>query len=280
MYELKTGFSPCPNDTFMFEGLVNGDILSTDWSLQCTIADVQELNELTAADKLDVSKISFGAYPAISDRYELLRTGAALGFGVGPLLISKRIDSAFKQKLSTTAVAIPGEQTTAALLLKLFFPEFKNTVSTLFSEIEEAVLSEKVGAGVIIHENRFTYRDKGLKLLADLGELWEEKMEMALPLGGIAIRRDLPAAIKLQFEQALKKSIELAFERPDDRMPYVVKYASEMDPEVMKKHIDLYVSDESIWLSKEARKAVITLLKQSGMEGKKKFTEDLIFLQS
>lgn len=277
MPTLKVGFSPCPNDTFMFDALVNGLIPIQHFDMELHIADVEELNHLAYRGYPDVTKISFSAYAGVAQQYQLLKTGAALGFGVGPLLIGREKMNSSAVDWSKLKVSIPGEQTTASLLLRTFFPEIKTTIPTLFSEIEEAVIQKKVDAGVIIHENRFTYEDKGLHLLADLGARWEKKMNLPLPLGGIAIKRTIPEPIKKEFATGLQKSIQLAFQYPNERMEYVRRYASEMDPLVMKQHIDLYVGVESEYLSEGSETAIEHLLNLAQKKEKKSFSREEIF---
>ena len=257
MPTLSLGFSPCPNDTFMFDALVNGKIKHPNIDLKLVIADVAELNRLAFEGKLDITKISYHALGHVLSKYELLKTGSALGNNCGPLLIAKRMLS--KEEIINAIIAIPGRFTTANFLLSLAFPQIEQKKEMLFSEIEQAVLNDEVDAGLIIHENRFTYQEKGLLKIIDLGEFWETLTKLPIPLGGIAIKRNLPTATKKAFESLLQKSIEMAFEQPQDTLPYVKKYAQEMNESVMLQHIELYVNQFSINLGEKGEEAITTL---------------------
>ncbi len=252
------GFSPCPNDTFIFDALVNKKIDTEGLDFEVRLEDVETLNQLALRGKLDFSKISYGVLPLILDRYDLLDAGGALGKGVGPLLIAARPIplSAIPQ----SRIAIPGERTTAHLLFSLAFPETKNRQFMVFSSIEEAVLSGKVDAGVIIHENRFTYQQKGLVRLMDLGEFWETETASPIPLGGIVGRRDLDTALSAKVNRLIRKSLEYAFDHYPQLSEYVKEHAQEMDEGVMRQHIDLYVNNYSLSLGTEGERAVQTLL--------------------
>lgn len=252
---LTLGFSPCPNDTFMFDALVNGKIDTRGYSFEVKLSDIEKLNQQAINGELDITKISFGVYPKIKDTYELLTAGSALGIGVGPLLISKKEFLNPKKEIKT--VAIPGKNTTAYFLFKMFYPELNNTVEIIFSDIERAVLDDEVDAGVIIHENRFTYQLKGLKKISDLGELWEIKTGQPIPLGGIAIKRNLDITIKRNVNDLIRKSVEFAFANPEESFGYVEKHAQEMSEEVRKKHIQLYVNNFSIDIGEIGKNAIL-----------------------
>ncbi len=255
---IRIGFSPCPNDTFIFDALIHGRIDTGDLKFEAVMADVEELNKMALNGDLEITKLSFHAFTHVLDTYQMLPSGSALGRGVGPLLISKK-----KLKLEQAAnvkIAIPGKFTTAVFLLKMFLPQNTNLHEMLFSDIEEAVLSGEVDAGLIIHENRFTYESKGLFKIADMGELWENSTGLPIPLGGIAIRRDMDMELRTQISVLLRKSIEHAYANPDQALPYIRKHAQEMDLDVLKKHIDLYVNDFSLDLGREGRTAVSKLL--------------------
>ena len=252
---LTLGFSPCPNDTFMFDALVNGKIDTRGLSFETKLSDIEKLNQQAINSELDITKISFGVYSRIKDTYELLTAGSALGIGVGPLLISKKEFSNPKKEIKT--VAIPGKNTTAYFLFKLFYPELTNVREIIFSDIERAVLEGEVDAGVIIHENRFTYQSKGLKKISDLGELWENKTGQPIPLGGIAIKRNLDETIKRDVNDLIKKSVEFAFANPEESYKYVEKHAQEMSEEVRNKHIHLYVNNFSIDIGEIGKKAIL-----------------------
>lgn len=253
------GFSPCPNDTFIFDALVNHKIDTEGFSFDVQLEDVQTLNEWAKADKLHISKISYGVLPLVQDKYSLLSSGGALGKGVGPLLISKKSVADLKE-VDEMLIAVPGINTTAHLLFSLAFPQAKNKKFLVFHEIENAVLNGTVDAGVIIHENRFTYQDKGLVKLMDLGTNWEEKLNCPIPLGGIIMQKKFEPAIQLKIESLIKKSVEYAFENYPNLTEYVREHAQEMSESVMRQHIDLYVNNYSIDLGEEGRKAVATLL--------------------
>ncbi|HSN13809.1 MAG TPA: 1,4-dihydroxy-6-naphthoate synthase [Anaeromyxobacteraceae bacterium] len=255
---LTLGFSPCPNDTFIFDALVNGGIDAGGLRFDPVLEDVQTLNEWALAGRLDVSKISYGVLPRVADRYALLEAGGALGVGVGPLLVARPGVARFDP--ATMTVAIPGRDTTAHLLFSLAFPEASAKRFVLFSEIEAAVLDGTVDAGVIIHESRFTYAAKGLVKLLDLGEHWERETRSPIPLGGIVARRTLDAAVRREVDRLVRRSLEHANTRRDVLSEYVRRHAQEMDPAVMRQHIDLYVNDYSLGLGEAGRRAVETLL--------------------
>lgn len=248
------GFSPCPNDTFIFDALVNHKIDTGDFKFSVQLEDVETLNEMALNGKLDFTKISYGVLPIIAKNYKVLNSGSALGKGVGPLLISKApVDF---DEVENYTIVIPGENTTAHLLFSLAFPKAKNKVFKRYDEIEKSVLKSEKVLGVIIHENRFTYMDKGLHKIVDLGNYWEEKTGLPIPLGGIVGKRNLDASILKQVDALIKKSIEYAFSNYPLITDYVKKHSQEMEPEVMKKHIDLYVNKFSINLGKEGKNAI------------------------
>ncbi|HEY4286239.1 MAG TPA: 1,4-dihydroxy-6-naphthoate synthase [Puia sp.] len=252
------GFSPCPNDTFIFDALVNKKIDTADLDFEVFLEDVQTLNQWAMQGKLDISKISYGVLPLVSHQYRLLEAGGALGKGVGPLLISRQPRPL--TAINSSTIAIPGQQTTAHLLFSLAFPEAKQKEFMVFSDIEDAVLSGKVDCGVIIHENRFTYQQKGLTKLMDLGEFWEKETGAPIPLGGIVFREDLDQALSKKVNALIRKSLEYAFDHYPTLSDYVKAHAQEMDESVMRRHIDLYVNNYSLSLGKEGEKAIQTLL--------------------
>jgi 1,4-dihydroxy-6-naphthoate synthase len=256
--KFSLGFSPCPNDTFIFDALVNKKIDTEGIDFEVRLEDVQTLNQWAMQGKLDISKISYGVLPLVLDRYELLDAGGALGKGVGPLLIAKR--PVPLTKISNCSIAIPGEQTTAHLLFSLAFPRAKKKRFMVFSEIEESVLSGAVDCGVIIHENRFTYQNKGLVKLMDLGEFWEQETAAPIPLGGIVMKRGFDTGLSGKINGLIRKSLEYAFERYPGLPEYVRGHAQEMDERVMRQHIDLYVNNYSLTLGEEGGKAIQTLL--------------------
>jgi 1,4-dihydroxy-6-naphthoate synthase len=253
------GFSPCPNDTFIFDALVNQKIDTEGMTFDVHLDDVQTLNEWAKSEKLNISKISYGVLPMVQHNYSLLSSGGALGKGVGPLLISKKPIEDL-DLVNDMKIAVPGINTTAHLLFSMAFPNAKNKQFLVFHEIESAVLSGVVDAGVIIHENRFTYLDKGLVKLIDLGAYWEEKLACPIPLGGIIMQNKFDLATQKKVESLIKKSVEYAFENYPEITDYVRSHAQEMSEIVMRQHIDLYVNNFSIDLGVEGRKAVETLL--------------------
>jgi 1,4-dihydroxy-6-naphthoate synthase len=251
--EFSLGFSPCPNDTFIFDALVNKKIDTEGIDFRVELEDVQTLNRWAMEGKLDISKISYGVLPLL-DQYALLDAGGALGKGVGPLLIAKRPISL--TEISNCSVAIPGEQTTAHLLFSLAFANVRNKSFMVFSGIEDAVLSGAVDCGVIIHENRFTYQDKGLVKLMDLGEFWEKETGVPIPLGGIVLKRELGSDLAQTINGLIRRSLEYAFERYPELPEYVKAHSQEMDERVMRQHIDLYVNNYSLSLGEEGQRAI------------------------
>jgi 1,4-dihydroxy-6-naphthoate synthase len=255
--DLTLGFSTCPNDTFIFDALVNKRIDTEGHQFKLHLADVEELNHLALTSELHISKVSYHAFAYLSSVYRLLTAGSALGFGNGPLLISKH--KIYPDELNGLKIAIPGKFTTANLLLSIAFPNLQYKKEYLFSDIEEVILSGEADAGVIIHESRFTYALKGLKKIQDLGEYWETLTRLPIPLGGIVIKRDLPVAIQKSVNRVLRRSVEYALQNPIDSLPFVRKHAQSMDESVMRNHIQLYVNDFSVDLGTVGREAITTL---------------------
>ncbi|HEY5969465.1 MAG TPA: 1,4-dihydroxy-6-naphthoate synthase [Chitinophagaceae bacterium] len=262
--KLTLGFSPCPNDTFIFDALVNKKIDDEGLEFETVLEDVETLNKWSFEKKLDITKLSYPAFFQNLDKYVLLNSGAALGKGVGPLLISKVKSpwlSGQKSKIETTSIALPGENTTANLLFSFAYPAAKNKKHMIFSAIEESVLNDQTELGVIIHENRFTYRQKGLHKVTDLGEYWEEKMHAPIPLGGIAVKRSIDKEISLKVDRLIRKSIEFAFSHYPLITDYVKQHSQEMSEDVMRRHIELYVNNFSIDLGNDGKQAIETLYK-------------------
>ena len=247
----------------MFDAMVNGRLDGQKWSLEVIMADIEELNRMVADGEPDISKISYAAYPAISDKYQLLSAGSALGYKNGPLIISKR--KIYPDELADVKMAIPGKMTTANFLLSILYPEVQNKAEYLFSDIEEAVQSNEMDAGLIIHETRFVYEKNGLKLVSDLGELWEEKFKLPIPLGGIVVKRSLPEDIKLQIQDKISESVKFAFANRSASLVYIKQHAQELKDDVINQHIDLYVNDFSIALGEKGEKA-INMLFSKGKE--------------
>lgn len=259
---LTLGFSPCPNDTFIFDALVNKKIDTAGLDFDVRLEDVETLNQWAIQGRLDISKISYGVLPLITGRYRLLDAGGALGKGVGPLLISHHPLAV--SDIDKATVAIPGERTTAHLLFSLAFPRARHKKFMIFSDIENAVLTGKVDCGVIIHESRFTYRQKGLTKLVDLGEFWESKTNAPIPLGGIVVRRDLPSDtpdLAVTVNSQIRKSLEYAFANYPTLPDFVKTHAQEMDEAVMRQHIDLYVNEYSLSLGRSGKTAIDTLIR-------------------
>jgi 1,4-dihydroxy-6-naphthoate synthase len=257
--EFKLGFSPCPNDTFIFYALLNKKIDTGNFEFGPVIEDVQALNEKGLHAELDITKLSFGIYAEVKDNYHLLSSGAALGHGCGPLVISKNEIS----DLKNCTVALPGKNTTANFLFETFFPQHGETAQMIFSEIEDAVLNGETDAGVIIHENRFTYQKRGLKKIADLGELWEHSTGAPIPLGGIFMKKKFQPEIKTKIESLIKQSIEYAWKHPEEAIQYVRNYSQEMDEAVMWQHIHLYVNEYSLDLGEDGKQAVDIFIKRA-----------------
>jgi 1,4-dihydroxy-6-naphthoate synthase len=257
------GFSPCPNDTFIFDALVNKKIDTEGLNVEAVLEDVETLNQWALEGKLDITKLSFPAFFQSLDKYVLLNAGSALGKGVGPLLVSREEmrnlpagRQGKKLEIRNEKVGLPGINTTANLLFSFAYPEAVNKEFLLFSTIEDAVINEETDLGVIIHENRFTYQQKGLHKVMDLGEYWEEKMKVPIPLGGIAVKRSFDQSISLKIDRLIKKSLEYAFANYPFITDYVKLHSQTMSEDVMRQHIDLYVNDYSLALGNDGKKAI------------------------
>jgi 1,4-dihydroxy-6-naphthoate synthase len=259
--KLTLGFSTCPNDTFIFDALVHKKIDTQGLEYELLLADVEELNNEAFKGEIDITKLSYHAYAYVADNYKLLDSGSALGNNNGPLLISKH--KIYPDEIEDLNIAIPGKYTTANLLLSIAYPSALYKKEYLFSDIEEVVLSGEADAGLIIHENRFTYEKKGLRKIIDLGELWEEKTKMPIPLGGIVVNRKLPVETQQKINSLVRKSLEYAFQNPASSLAFMKKYAQEMNEEIMQKHVDLYVNDYSLDLGEKGRGAIKKLYKEA-----------------
>lgn len=267
--KLSLGFSPCPNDTFIFDALIHHKIDTEGLDFEVEYHDVETLNQKAFRGVLNITKLSYHAFAYAVEDYELLDSGSALGFGVGPLLITK--NPLLAQLLSSFAgqelpaeyhnlkVGIPGQYTTANFLLGLAFPQLKNKEIMVFSDIESALLNGDIDLGLIIHENRFTYQEKGLHKVVDLGEYWEQTTESPIPLGGIVISRDLAPEVKEKVNRLIRKSVEYAFANPKSGIDYIRSHAQEMEESVMYKHIELYVNQYSIDLGEVGKKAIMSM---------------------
>ncbi len=258
--KLTMGFSPCPNDTFIFDALVNSKIDTDELKFEVILEDVETLNKLAIKNTLDISKISYGVLPLLLENYIVLNSGSALGTGVGPLLIAN--EEVDYEAIKNYTIAIPGEHTTAHILFNLAFSDATNKIFIRYNEIENFVISEKGKkvAGVIIHENRFTYQQKGLIKIIDLGEFWEQKTQSPIPLGGIVAKRNIPATLLKKIDGLIKKSIKYSFANYPTITEYVRKHSQEMEEDIMRKHIDIYVNDNSIDLGETGKKAVRGML--------------------
>ena len=252
--KLTLGFSPCPNDTFLFDALVHGKIDTEGLEFSVVLGDVEELNQRAFKGELDITKLSYHAYAYALPDYVLLDSGSALGRNCGPLLIAKK--SLTVAEVESGTIAIPGKYTTANFLLSLAYPKAKRKEAVLFSEIENLVTKGKKTAGLIIHESRFTYEEKGLVKVRDLGEFWESETGLPIPLGGIVIRRNIDLEIQKKVNRVLARSVKYARKFPEQTLDYVRPHAQEMDEKVMMQHINLYVNDFTEDLGVAGRDAV------------------------
>lgn len=271
--KLSLGFSPCPNDTFIFDAMIHQKIDTEGLEFDLVYEDVETLNQKAFKADLDITKLSYHAYAYLTENYVLLHSGSALGFGVGPLLICnepKYLQEGIENlasRIGNLKVGIPGKYTTANFLLSLAFPEALNKVEMKFSEIEPALLNNRIDLGVIIHENRFTYEDKGLLKVIDLGEYWEKLTNCPIPLGGIMIKRELPDEVKQKVNRIIKKSVQFAIKNPLSGLDFIRSHAQEMSTEVMYKHIELYVNKYSVDLGEEGRRAVNIFFREALKKG-------------
>jgi 1,4-dihydroxy-6-naphthoate synthase len=272
MKSLSLGYSPCPNDTFIFYAMVHGTINTGNLSFAEELLDVETLNRKAMNAELDVTKVSYHAFGHLRDRYRLLRAGGALGRGCGPLLITKNDFTV--EELRNKRIAIPGNLTTAYLLLQLYYSGTGPQRSALsaqpsaiapmqFDKIIQAVAHDEVDAGLIIHESRFTYHSYGLRQIIDLGEWWEEETGLPLPLGGIIAKRSLGDELITEINNLLKQSVQCAFQNPSGLMRYIKKHSQELSDDVINRHIDLYVNDFSIDVGDEGKRAVTELLSRA-----------------
>jgi 1,4-dihydroxy-6-naphthoate synthase len=257
--KLTLGFSPCPNDTFIFDALVNKKIDTEGFEFDTVLADVETLNQWALEGKLDITKLSFPAFFRSLQNYTLLNAGSAVGKGVGPLLITDSPQELTDEEINQASVALPGIHTTANLLFSYAYPEATDKKFMLFSAIEDALVNKEVDLGVIIHENRFTYQQKGLHKVKDLGEYWEEKMELPVPLGGIAINQSIKRSAALKVNELIRRSLDFAFKNYPAIPDYVKKHSQEMSEDVMRQHIDLYVNNYTLDLGDEGKEAIENL---------------------
>jgi 1,4-dihydroxy-6-naphthoate synthase len=260
--QLTLGFSPCPNDTFIFDAIVHRRIDTEGLEFDYLVADVEELNRRALSGIIDITKISIHAYAFAAPNYLILDSGSALGHGNGPLLISKRkLDTS---ELVNAHIAIPGRFTTANLLLSIAWPEALNKTEYLFSDIEEALLKGEVDAGLIIHETRFTYHKKGLLKIADLGEYWEKLTNLPVPLGTIVINRRIPAATAMKVNRIIRRSLDYAYRDPEASYDFIRENAKDMESQVVNNHIKLFVNNYTLNLGTEGKNAISELFRVAG----------------
>ncbi|MCW3120563.1 MAG: 1,4-dihydroxy-6-naphtoate synthase [Flavipsychrobacter sp.] len=259
--KLTLGFSPCPNDTFIFDAMVNGHIDTRGLTFDYVMEDVETLNVWAEQGKLDTTKLSYNTFIHVVNQYALLHSGSALGVGVGPLLIAKQpLDLA---NIANMKIAIPGAKTTANLLLSLAYPQAKNKTEVIFSDIETRVLNGEFDAGLVIHESRFTYASRGLHKLMDMGDWWEQTTKAAIPLGGIVIRRSMGKELAATVDAIIKESLAWSWKRYPELTPFITSNAQEMEEDVMRKHIQLYVNDYTTDLGETGRNAIATLFEKA-----------------
>lgn len=257
MRTLTFGYSPCPNDTFAFHALAHG-LVDAPFRIEPVLLDIEELNRRAHEGAFDLTKLSVGAFAAVGDRYAMLRSGAALGHGVGPLVVTRApmtLDDAVRGR-----VAIPGKETTAFRLLRLAAPALRDTVELRYDRILRAVARGEVDAGLIIHESRFTYHEHGLHKAQDLGEWWERETSLPVPLAGICARADLDAETRVAAERAIRASVQYAFDHPQASADYVRRHAQEMSAEVCAQHIKLYVNEWSLDVGAAGLRAIERLV--------------------
>jgi len=261
MSKITLGFSTCPNDTFIFDAMVHHKIDTEGLNFELFLGDVEELNQMAINNELDITKLSYHAYAYVWEKYRILNSGSALGRNNGPLLISKQ--KIYPDEINDLKIAIPGKNTTANLLFSIAFPDVIKKKEYLFSDIEEAIHSNEVDAGLIIHETRFTYERDGFKKILDLGEFWENKTQSPIPLGGIVIKKSLDKNLQSKVDRVIRKSIDFAYQNPESATNYMKQFAQNMSKEIMQKHVKLYVNDYSFSLGNDGRKAISTLYKEA-----------------
>ncbi len=258
--KLTLCFSPCPNDTFIFDAMVHHKVDTEGLTFDVRLEDVETLNRLVLSGQPDISKISYGLLPKVLPDYRVLDAGSALGRGVGPLLVAMKDIRETDPELEKATIVLPGMHTTAHMLFTLAYPRAKHKIFMPFHEIEGAVINGVADAGVIIHENRFTYAEKGLTRLADLGEIWEQNTGQPIPLGGIVMRRDIDPEIMRTTNRVIQRSLDYAFRNYPELPAYVKEHAQEIEESIMRRHIDLYVNDYSRSLGSAGREAVWRML--------------------
>jgi 1,4-dihydroxy-6-naphthoate synthase len=276
--KLTLGFSPCPNDTFIFDAMVNGKIDTQGLEFDYIMEDVETLNQYAQEGRLDITKLSYGTFLQLANNYALLHSGSALGKGVGPLLISNK--QIALSELEHCSIAIPGINTTANLLLSLAFPKTKNKTELVFNLIEDAVLENKYDAGLIIHESRFTYAQKGLTKLIDLGDWWENTMNAAIPLGGIVMKRTYDTKLIAMVDHIIRASVDYSWKQYPTLSDFITSNAQEMEEKVMRQHIDLYVNEFTTDLGVVGTKSIQTLFdkaKEGGLLDHSQLPESIFY---
>lgn len=263
--EITLGISTCPNDTYTFDALIHKKIDTQGIDFKVVMGDVQELNRRAMCGDLQMTKLSYFAYAHVYKTYQILDAGSALGFANGPLFICKKGNE--KNITSKSKILIPGKETTANLLFSMAYPDYTNKTECLFSEIEPRIMSGEFDAGVIIHENRFTYAERGFSMLRDMGDFWENETHTPIPLGAITIRRDVPDDLKKTINQLLRESIEYANAHPQASNAFIHEYAQAIEDDVLKKHIALFVNDFSLSLGKQGKTAIETLYQRAKAVG-------------
>lgn len=255
--KLSLAYSPCPNDTFMFHDLAIGCLRLPGYEIEPYLHDVETLNSFALQERFDITKLSFYAYLKVREHYDILATGAALGFGCGPILIGKK--AVKRSELANCRIAIPGKLTTAHLLFLLWAPKVTHKLFVTYDQIFEYIVSGKADCGILIHESRFTYEQAGFQKILDLGSWWEEKTSLPVPLGCIAIHKRLPTELVKSFETLLKQSIKNSLANPETALGYIRQHAQEMDENVLLRHIETFVNQYSLDLGKEGMAAVTKL---------------------
>ncbi|MDR1415782.1 MAG: 1,4-dihydroxy-6-naphthoate synthase [Prevotellaceae bacterium] len=258
---MRLSFSTCPNDTFIFHAMLHGKVDTEGLTFDVHPADVEELNRAAFVGEAEATKLSYAAYAHVADKYSILDSGSALGRGNGPLLVAKSA----QELTGESRVAIPGKYTTAAFLLRLVFPHLSRLSEALFSDIPQEILQGNVDAGVLIHESRFTYRQQGLHLLADLGREWEKRSGLPIPLGCICIKKDIDGEQRQAFGRVLRRSVDYALQNPDESRTFVKHYARELSDDVIDKHIDMFVNGYTQSLGNEGKRAISALFDLTGM---------------
>ena len=261
---MTINISSCPNDTFMFDALLHGKIDTKGYRFELHIGDIAELNSYVLDGSVDISKISYATYPLIENNYQILTSGSAMGRGNGPLLVSKY--KIYPDEVSSLKIGVPGLTTTANMLLTIGFGDVRERKEYLFSDISEAILEGEVDAGVLIHEERFTYKSKGLNLISDLGDMWEQKSGLLIPLGAIVVRRDIDDKIKRDIDMLVRESISYAFSNPLSSRSFVKSYAQELDSVVIDKHIEMFVNDYSLNVNDLGRASVANFFVASSVK--------------